>query len=110
MKRIILIILAISLPSLGNATDSVQARAQLVVAVQDDSVSFGTDSGTTSSPNAGMDTMPTKQVGSEENTVNQDAPVAKPGQAPAFDPPPAFAKPPAFTPPASQNGNAETQP
>lgn len=109
MKRMILCILAISLPSLSCAAVS-QGKAQLVVAINDNSVSFGTDSGTTSTPNAGMDTMPTKQVGHEASTVNQDAPIAKPGEVPAINPPPTFTKPPAYTPPASQNGSVNTPP
>jgi hypothetical protein len=108
MKRIILAALTISIPALLNAAATPwQGNAQLVVAVQDNGINFGSDSGTTSSPNGGMNTMPTKDVGNESDAVNQDAPVAKPGQAPAFNPTPAFDTPPAYTPETDQSGDLD---
>ncbi|CDZ77046.1 hypothetical protein BN59_01325 [Legionella massiliensis] len=112
MKRIILAIAAMTIPALMHATpDSTSlANVQLAVAVQDSGVSFGTDAGTTTYPNAGMNTTPTKNIGTDSNAVDPNAPIAKPGQAPAFNPAPAFAPAPAYTPPASQNGTTNTNP
>lgn len=52
---------------------------QLAIAVNDNSIMIGTDKATTSFPNAGMNTMPTKQVGTDSYVVNPNAPSTKPG-------------------------------
>jgi hypothetical protein len=114
MNKAILTSAAIGMSVFVNAASAmalaaVQGKAQLVVAVQDNSgVNFGSDAATTSHPNAGMNTMPTKDVGTESNAVNPNAPASKPGQSPDFSPPPTFATPPAYTPPSTQNGTTNT--
>lgn len=114
MRRIILAMAAMSIPALMHATtgsiSQFQAKAQLVVAVQDSGVSFGTDAGTTTYPNAGMNTMPTKDVGTDSNAADPNAPASKPGQAPAFNQAPPYAPAPAYTPPANQSGTTNTPP
>jgi hypothetical protein len=97
------------------AFESVQAKAQLVIALQGTDatdVDVGTNKGTLLFPHANVDTSPTWDVGNEAATVNQNKPSAKPYQAPAFSsPPPAiFATPPAYTPPASQGGTYNPTP
>ncbi len=113
MKKSMIIMAAIGIPTFINAAavyTNVQARTQLVIAIQDSGVSIGTDAGTTTYPNAGFNTMPTKDVGNENKTYNPDAPASKPFQAPAFSPPPPFATPPAYTPPSTQGGKTHVHP
>lgn len=99
MKRTLILIAAMGISTFLHA-----AKLWPVLAVQNGGRNFGTDAGTTTYPKGGLNTMPTKEVGNEENTVNPNAPATKPFMAPAFSPPPKFAPAPAFTPPASQGG------
>lgn len=101
MKKISLAVMGISmLANAAFALNAVQGKAQLVVAIQNEAgTGFGTDAGTTSYPNAGMNNMPTKDVGTQTDTVNQNAPFAKPGEVPDLTAPPL----PAYVAPSSQN-------
>ncbi len=107
MNKIILTIAALGIPNFLNAAisfDTVQGKAQHVIAVQNGSKNVGTDAGTSTFPNAGLNTTPTKEIGTDTYKVNPYAPATKPFMAPAFSPPPKFAPAPAFTPPSNQGG------
>ena len=70
---------------------------ELAMAINDTNVQVGTDKATTSFPTAGMNTTPTKMVGTDAHVVNPNAPTTKPGfgfgnvwpTAPAYSPQPA---------------------
>ncbi|MBA2711434.1 MAG: hypothetical protein H0U57_12690 [Tatlockia sp.] len=110
MKKILFVVLCI--PTLLNAAELNSGHLPIkvvpVIAINNGGTNVGTDAGTTTHPKGGLDTMPTKNVGSEYNKVNPHAPSTKPFMAPAFSPPPAFATDPAHTPPASQGGTTNT--
>ncbi|MBA2657909.1 MAG: hypothetical protein H0U70_13145 [Tatlockia sp.] len=114
MKKMVMIYLGLllGLNAAASGTPEPKDSIQLAVALQDSGISFGTDAATRAYPSAGMNTMPTKDVGNESKTYDPDAPAAKPFQAPAFSPPPppAFTTPPAYTPPASQGGTIIVEP
>jgi hypothetical protein len=111
MKKIILTVAALGISNFLNAAvnfDSVQGKAQHVIAVQNGSTNIGTDAGTSTFPNGGLNTTPTKEIGTDTYKVNPNAPATKPFMAPAFSPPPKFAPAPAFTPPGNQGGTTNT--
>lgn len=105
MKKTVLFIVVIGISSMAKtvqalASESLHAKIQPVVAVQDNnSMSFGSDTATTSKP-MGIDSRPIK---------GWDDPDTRPtGQAPAYPTAPPYMPQPAFTPPADQNGTVDT--
>ncbi len=112
MKKIIIALLGI--PTLLNAAavnfNNLQVRIIPVIAVNNGGTNIGTDAGTTSYPKGGLNTMPTKDVGSEFEEVNPNNPSTKPFMAPAFSPPPQFAPAPAYVPPSNEKGTTLTPP
>ncbi|WP_156875061.1 hypothetical protein [Legionella micdadei] len=100
MKKFTLLIALFGVSILVNGSfahvGQFQAKTQLAMAVQGSGAMVGTDKATTSFPNSGMNTMPTKQVGTDSYVVNPNAPSTKPGYgagavwptAPAYTPQP----------------------
>lgn len=80
MNKISLIISAvIGIPlSLNAAHPHFEAKPQLVIALQDNHPTTGTDSGTTSHPNEGLNTTPTKDTGTE--TYSNESPIPQPNE------------------------------
>ena len=105
MKKTVLLIAVIGISSMAKtvpvlASDSLQARIQPVVAVQDNNnTSFGSDAATTSRP-MGIGSKAIKGLDDRDNRPT--------GQAPAYPTTPPYMPQPAYTPPADQNGTVDT--
>ncbi|KTD35748.1 hypothetical protein Lnau_0732 [Legionella nautarum] len=58
------------------------ANTSFAIAINNTSVLLGTDKGTSSFPMSGMNTTPTKMIGTDAYVVNPNAPFTKPEYAP----------------------------
>ncbi|KTD25824.1 hypothetical protein Lmac_1595 [Legionella maceachernii] len=100
MKKFTLLIALLGISVLMNGSFAgiaqIQEKLQLAIAINNPGGSVGTDKATTSFPNAGMNTTPTKQIGTDSYVINPNAPSTKPGYgagtvwptAPAYTPQP----------------------
>lgn len=61
---------------------AILANTSFAIAINNTSVQLGTDKGTSSFPMSGMNTTPTKMIGSDAHVVNPNAPFTKPEYAP----------------------------
>ncbi|KTC87754.1 MULTISPECIES: hypothetical protein [Legionella] len=74
MKKYILALFLLGMVILANTS--------YAIALNNTSVQIGTDRGTSSFPMSGMNTTPTKMIGTDAHVVNPDAPFTKPEYAP----------------------------
>lgn len=93
-----------SLNAVLNSENSPKPKSQLIVALQDNNPTTGTDSGTTTFPWGGLNTTPTNNTGTETR-VERSTKAPPPdydnsyGHAPFYKQAPAYAPAPAYTPP-----------
>lgn len=110
-KAILIVIGSIGIPTLVNATTGmilgemqVEAKPQLVIALQDNHPTTGNDSGSISSPGNGLNTTPTNNTGTETHVEDSTVPPPN-GQAPGYAPAPPYAPGQTYSPPI-QHGNS----
>ncbi len=108
MKKLSLLIALLGIVTLVNANTvsaPLPAKLQLAISLHDNSGQIGTDKGTTSFPNAGINSVNTQEVGTDATLVNPNDPFTQPGHGPAAGWPPA----PPYTPPPVPSSGSTTQ-
>lgn len=79
------------------------AKPHLVIAINNTGDMVGTDADTSSYPNSGLNTVPTKDIGTDQDSKQTEVDRNFRGPAPAYPTAPAYAPPArSYTPPSTQ--------